>query len=283
MRDFIIDENSSNIEEIKEALGGIRKTVLPYIHNELHKIGRFNDKIKVYSIKKEPFVEALYALDKDNNKFFFPLNTLYGETKMMTDFSSSKYSCVIAKQLKDNHYKLYKALGKNAGEFGDIYLNDKNILCVFKDYRKTDILYRSREDLGIEYRITVELDESLDKDELELFTKHNEDNEPRTLLEFLDNFRLYKDIDSCSSIYISSNNKDGVIGEINIKYGLLDKYNISETEGNYNLDMEMTGNDINVSTTKDEDHTKVVLDELPSNLKSTYNKGIKLIEEYKKR
>ena len=155
MKEFLVNENSENKINIEYKLHGIRKVIVPYIYDGLRKEGHFNDDIIVDNVHYPNFAEALVAVDKNNNKFFFSLDTLYGETKLKTDFYSSKYSCMIAKEIDKGHYKLFNPLDDING---DLYINNENILCVYKDYRKTDLVYCNRKKSNVEYSLTVEND-----------------------------------------------------------------------------------------------------------------------------
>ncbi len=279
MRKFVISENSINREDIENALSGIRKTIEPYIHNKLHDIGCFGEEIVIDSINCPSFSKSLYTKDNNGDKFFFPMNTLYGETKMKTDFSSSYYSCVIAKQLKEGHYRLYNALDSEINSFGDIYVNSNNVLCIFKDTFRTEVLYRGREDSSVEYKITVESDECLEEDDLERLAALNNTKKPMSLHEYLNNYRLFRDINRCSYIHICSNNKNGTIGEISIKYGKLEKYNICESSENFKLGMTIKDSDVIVDST-DGKSKKVDIENLPSSLQNAYHEGVQFLKKY---
>jgi len=242
-------------------------------------IGSFKKDIIVDSIDCKPFAESLYTEDRNGDKFFFPMGTLYGETKMKTDFSSSNYSCVIAKEQEEGCYNLYNALDNNMNPFAIIYVKDNSMLCVFEDYRKTETIYRSRENSNLEYKITVENDESLEEYEFRDLAILNNDKKPVALLEYLHNYRLFRDINRCSCISISSNNKDGIVGEIRIRQGLLDKYSICESIEDYSLDMSVKNSDVVVNSA-DCQSKKVDIEELPKSLQNTYQEGIQIIKKY---
>lgn len=269
----------------KKSLNTIRKTIEPHICDKLHKIGYFGEEIIVDSVKSIPFSEALYTIDKNKDKFFFSFNTLYSETKMKTDFFSKNYNHIIAKQLKTDCYKLYNIFDDHINSIGDIYLNDDNLLCVFKDYRKVDILYRSRKKLDNEYKITLELEENLEEEEIKQFVKQNKETRPKSLLDFVNNFKKIRDLNKCSYIHISSNNKDGIIGEISIKNGILEKYNINESFGNFNLSMVKNGSIINTEFARidgiNSKKEQILVENLPSDLYSTYKEGIQFVKKYK--
>lgn len=280
MKEFTIAENSNNKEEIESALNGIRKTIEPYIYDKLHMIGSFDENIIVDSISCQSFSKSLCTEDKNGNRFFFPMNTLYGETKMKTDFFSSNYSCVIAKKLEEGHYNLYNALDKNnISPFGEIYVKSNSVLCVFEDYRKTEVTYRSRKNSNLEYTITVENDECLEKDEFEKLAKLNDVKKPISLHSYLNNYRSFRDINRYSCINISSSNENGIVGEIRIRYGLLDKYDICESEENFRLDMTVKDANTIVNTT-DSNAKEVSIEELPHSLQSIYQEGIQFIKKY---
>lgn len=282
MKEFVIAKNSKNKEKIESALSGIRKTVVPYIYDKLHMIGNFSEDITVDSISCQSFSESLYTEDKDGNKFFFAMDTLYGETKMETDFSSSNYSCVIAKKIEDDHYSLYNVLDNDIIPFGTIYVKSNSMLCVFEDFRKAEVIYRSRENSNLEYKVTVENDECLEEYEFRDLAILNDDKKPVTLLEYLHNYMLFRDINRCSCIDILSNNKNGVVGEIRIRYGLLDEYNICESVEDYRLDMSVKNSDVVVNSTNYQSK-KVDIEELPQSLRNTYQEGIQIIKKYGKK
>lgn len=247
------------------------------LKNTLHKIGDFCHGMTIEKIEEG----RIFLLDNSGEQIIFTLRQLSSKSIMETDFSHSRYRSFIAKKIDGNHYRLYDSLDDDF--HGDVYLNSKNILCVFTDYRKTEILYRNKTKMDIEYKITVEKDEILEPSEFEEFARDNEHDEPQSLHSFLKRFTRYRAINRCSSIYVSSRNKNKIIGEIMIKHGILEQYKIDESEIGYNLNMSKNGHDIIVSSTNTYDHQEVPIEDLPMNLQSSYQEGIKLLQKYNKR
>ncbi len=273
MKEFLVNENSENKINIEYKLHGIRKVIVPYIYDGLRKEGHFNDDIIVDNVHYPNFAEALVAVDKNNNKFFFSLDTLYGETKLKTDFYSSKYSCMIAKEIDKGHYKLFNPLDDING---DLYINNENILCVYKDYRKTDLVYCNRKKSNVEYSLTVENDELSDEEINEILNVNNKNN-PTTLFDFITNLKYVKDLDRYTTIYIDAKSCKGTIGKINIKHGVLTDYDIKEQDKNYNLDITQ---DTVVAT---HNNSTIEVDKLPDNLQSIYKNSKQFLKSIEKK
>ena len=136
-----------------------------------------------------------------------------------------------------------------------------------------------------EYKITLELEENLEEEEIKQFVKQNKETRPKSLLDFVNNFKKIRDLNRCSYIHISSNNKDGIIGEISIKNGILEKYNINESFGNFNLSMVKNGSIINTESARidgiNSKKEQILVENLPSDLYSTYKEGIQFVKKYK--
>ncbi len=270
MKEFLVNENSNNKVHIEYKLYGIRKFIVPYIYDRLCKEGCF-DNIIVDSVHYPNFAEALVTVDKDNKKFYFPLDTLYGETKLKTDFFSNKYSSIIAKEIDKGHYKLFNAFNDTSS---DLYISDENILCVYKDNRKIDLIYCNRKKTNIEYSLTVENDE-LSDEEINDILKVNNKNVPNTFLDFVTNLRCVKDLNRYTTIYIDAKNDKGIIGNINVKYGVLTNYKINEKDKNYNLNITT---DTVVAT---HDNSIIELEKLPDSLQSVYSNSKQFLKSMK--
>lgn len=290
MKRFLLEEKDFDSDRANIILNnGSRKIAGQYIYKMLKKIGDFRRTIKVEIEKNGDvdniFSETMCAIDKNNNKFFFSLSNLYVGPRHFLNFLGEEYNYVLAKQESEKHYKLYNSLGDETDSFAEIYKDGNNILYILNSYRLPVIkyVYINTKNNEIQYTVSVCREESLTEEEVKKLVKQNSINNPKSLLDYLDNFRNVKDINQFDYISISSEKNYEEVGKIDIKDGQITKFYLREEYGNLelnmNIDTDSKDKELKVESIRKE---KIEIDELTQNLQSTYKKGMELFKSIKK-
>lgn len=290
MKRYLSKENDFDSDRANIILNNSsRKIAGQYIYKMLKKIGDFRRTIKVEIEKTGDedniFSETMCAIDKNNNKFFFSLNNLYAGPRHFLNFLGEEYNYVLAKEESEKHYKLYNSLGDETDSFAEIYKYGNNILYILNSYRLpvTKYVYINTKNNEVQYTVSVCREESLTEKEVRKLVKQNSINNPKSLLDYLDNFRNIKDINQFDYISISSEKNYEEVGKIDIKDGQITKFYLREKynnlELNMNIDTDSKDKELKVESIRKE---KIEIDELTQNLQTTYKKGMELFKIMKK-
>lgn len=177
------------------------------------------------------------------------------------------------------------SLGDETDSFAEIYKYGNNILYILSSYRLpvTKYVYINTKNNEVQYTVSVCREESLTEKEVRKLVKQNSINNPKSLLDYLDNFRNIKDINQFDYISISSEKNYEEVGKIDIKDGQITKFYLREKynnlELNMNIDTDSKDKELKVESIRKE---KIEIDELTQNLQTTYKKGMELFKIMKK-